>query len=73
MKLTTNLHLVPTSKNEWSYTPLPNTPSWRGAHLKTKKEAQGQLYYYYYSLFINFHLPTMRKIKDTCTLTLECP
>jgi hypothetical protein len=34
MKLTTHLHLMPRSKNEWIYTPLPNTSSWRGAQLK---------------------------------------
>jgi len=32
VKLTTQLHLVLRSKNEWIYT--PNTPSWRGAQLK---------------------------------------
>jgi hypothetical protein len=32
VKLTTHLHLVPRSKNAWSYTPhSPNTPSWHGA------------------------------------------
>jgi len=36
-------HLLAEIKNEWSYvSPLPNTPSWRGAQLK----AQGQLYLY---------------------------
>jgi hypothetical protein len=25
---------MPRSKNEWSYTSTPNTPSWRGAQLK---------------------------------------
>jgi hypothetical protein len=34
MNLTTHLHLVPRSKNEWRLPPLPNTPSWRGAQLK---------------------------------------
>jgi hypothetical protein len=34
VKLTTHLRLVPRSKNEWSYTSTPNTPSWRGAQLK---------------------------------------
>jgi hypothetical protein len=33
--------LVPRSKNDWSYTSTPNTPSWRGVHLK---KAQVQLY-----------------------------
>jgi hypothetical protein len=33
MKLTTHLHLVPRSKNEWRYN-SPNTPSWYGAQLK---------------------------------------
>jgi hypothetical protein len=42
VKLTTHLHLVPRSKNEWSYTSTPNTLSWRGAQLK---EAQRQLYF----------------------------
>jgi hypothetical protein len=36
VKLTTHLYLVPRSKNEWSYTPLPNTPSWLCAQLKKK-------------------------------------
>jgi len=43
MKLTTHLHPVPRSKNAWSYTSTPNTPSWRGAQLR---KAQGQLYIY---------------------------
>jgi len=33
---------VPRSKNAWSYTSIPNTPSWRGAQLK---KAHGQLYF----------------------------
>jgi hypothetical protein len=32
-------------------TPLPNTPSWRGAQLK---KAQGQLYLHQYLLYINY-------------------
>jgi hypothetical protein len=32
--LTTNLLLVPRSKNEWRYTSTPNTPPRRGAQLK---------------------------------------
>jgi len=27
-------HLVPRSKNAWSYTSSPSTPSWHGAQLK---------------------------------------
>jgi len=34
VKQTTHLHLVPWSKNEWSYTSTPNSPSWLGARLK---------------------------------------
>jgi heme/copper-type cytochrome/quinol oxidase subunit 2 len=34
VKLTTHLHPVPRSKNEWRYTSTPNTPSWRGAQFK---------------------------------------
>jgi len=34
VKLNTHLHLVPRSKNEWSYTSTPYTPSWSGAPLK---------------------------------------
>jgi hypothetical protein len=29
-----SLHLVPRSKNAWSYTSTPTTPSWRGAQLQ---------------------------------------
>jgi hypothetical protein len=32
--LTTHLHLVPRSKNEWSYISTPNMPSWHSAQLK---------------------------------------
>jgi hypothetical protein len=42
--LTTQLHLVPRSKNEWKYTSTPQMPSWRGTQLK--KNSQGQLYLY---------------------------
>jgi len=34
VELTTQLHLVPKSKNAWSYTSTPHTPSWCGAQLK---------------------------------------
>jgi hypothetical protein len=34
VKLTTHLHLVQRSKNAWSYTSTPNTPSWRDAQVK---------------------------------------
>jgi hypothetical protein len=34
VKLTTHLHLVPRSKNQWSYT--SNRRSWRGALLEHK-------------------------------------
>jgi hypothetical protein len=34
MKLTTHLHLVPKSKNAWSYTSTPQYASSRGAQLK---------------------------------------
>jgi hypothetical protein len=44
VKLITHLHLVPRSKNAWSYTSTPLTHlSWHGAQLK---KAQGQLYLY---------------------------
>jgi hypothetical protein len=42
--------------------PLPNTPKWRGAYLKEKKEVQGQLYLYLspetfgYTLIIHLEL-----------------
>jgi hypothetical protein len=48
VKLTTHLQLVPRSKNVWSYTPLPNTPSWRGAQLKLRDNFTFYYYYYYY-------------------------
>jgi len=38
VKLTTRLHLMPRSKNDFL-----NTPSWRGAELQ---KVQGQLYLY---------------------------
>jgi hypothetical protein len=34
VKLTTHLHVVPRSKNEWNHTSTPDTPSWRGALLR---------------------------------------
>jgi hypothetical protein len=33
LKLTTHLHLIPRSRMRGAILPLPNTPSWRGAHL----------------------------------------
>jgi hypothetical protein len=37
VKLTTHLHLVPRSKMLGATSPLPNTPSWRGAQFKKKR------------------------------------
>jgi len=34
VKLTTHVHLMPWSKNGWSYTSTPTEPPWRGAQLK---------------------------------------
>jgi len=36
VKLKNHLHIVPRSKNEWSYT---SAPPWRGAHLKKYRTA----------------------------------
>jgi hypothetical protein len=44
MKLTTHLHLVSKSIIRGSVPILPNTPSWHGAELK--KKGQAQLYFY---------------------------
>jgi hypothetical protein len=38
VKLIIHLHLVPRSKNEWSYASTLNTPSWRGAQLKKHRD-----------------------------------
>jgi hypothetical protein len=41
-------HLVPRSKNEWSYTSSPtNTPSWRGAQLKHRDNVTFILYFFF--------------------------
>jgi hypothetical protein len=42
VKLTTHFHLVMRSRMRGAISPLPNTPTWRGAQLKRK--AQGQLH-----------------------------
>jgi hypothetical protein len=44
MKLTTHPHIVQRSKNEWSYTSTPNTPSLRGAQLKRTDNFNFYLY-----------------------------
>jgi hypothetical protein len=38
MKLTTHLHIVPRSKNEWSYTSTPDTPSCPDAQFKKHRD-----------------------------------
>jgi hypothetical protein len=45
VKLTTHLHLLPRSNNEWSYTSTP-PKRLHGVVLSLKKKAQGQLYFY---------------------------
>jgi hypothetical protein len=37
VKLTTHLHLLPTSKMREAVPPLPNTPSWRGAQKRKQR------------------------------------
>jgi hypothetical protein len=47
VKLITELHLVPRSKNEWSYTSTPQYAFMAWFSVK----AQGQLYIYFYTVF----------------------
>jgi hypothetical protein len=47
MNLTTHPHLVPKSKNEWSYTVIPLIR----LHGVVLSEAQGQLYFNYFLYF----------------------
>jgi hypothetical protein len=49
VKLTTHLHLVPSSRMRGAIPPFPNTSSWRGAQLK---KAQEQLYISWCSYWI---------------------
>jgi hypothetical protein len=44
VKLTTHLHLVPTSRMRGAPPPLPNTPSWRDAQLKIARATLPLLY-----------------------------
>jgi hypothetical protein len=55
VKLTTHLHLVPRSKNAWSYTFTPPTRV-HGVVLNLKtKAAQGQLYLFTFNLPIHLY------------------
>jgi hypothetical protein len=60
LKITTHLHLVQRSKNEWCYTSTPNAPLWRGAQLK-KVQGQSNLY----------HLPLHKWIQDLNTTSYK--
>jgi hypothetical protein len=61
VKLTTHLHLVPRSKNEWSYTSTPQyvLMAWCSV------EAQGQLHLYLYKVIefnLELHINTTKTV-----------
>jgi hypothetical protein len=59
---------VPRSKNEWSYTTTPNTPSWRGAQLKKKHMDNFSFTFY---MVIQYNLMITKASTNTLRLTFS--
>jgi hypothetical protein len=60
VKLTTHLHLMPSSRMQGLYHQSSNTPSWRSTQLKS----QGQLYLNLYISHTNIILPSMPRSSE---------
>jgi hypothetical protein len=58
---------IPMSKNEWSYTSTPNTPSWRGARLKHRDNFTFTFYLYSQDI----HKPGSDLCGTKCTASLQ--
>jgi hypothetical protein len=59
VKLTAHLNLVPRSSMRGAVPPLPNTPSWHGAHLKHRDNFTFTLYYTMNPLMVRYEFPSV--------------